>query len=209
MIEVSLFSINSSDPTNAMTGRCIARSRFSKESMGVSIMEYVKDFLKDNLDSLQSAIGNADLTSIISSSQPMSTKDFFSIQYFLGDLGYTVKIWNVADDEVNALGIPEGSDIIEWNVIDRSFIQYDYPTTTKIVPSPTDSIVDTLSSIIDQSGLFDSNKFNGIRNPFTVLVNNLKQEKEMAGVVNPSLCTRIYALLSQLGIDIFCAAPEH
>jgi len=209
MIEVNLFSISSADPANSMTGRCIARSRFSKESMSVSVMEYVKDFLKDNLDNLQSAIGNADLTGIINSDQPMTTKDFYSIQYYLGDLGYTVKIWNVADDEVNPLEIPEGSDIVEWNVIDRGFIQYDYPTATKIIPAPTDSIVDTLTSIIDQSGLFDEDKFNGIKNPFKNLVDNLKAEKETMGNVNAGICTRLYALLSQLGIDIFCAAPEH
>lgn len=209
MIEVNLFSISSADPVNAMTGRCIARSRFSKESLGVSVMEYVKDFLKDNLDNLESAIGNADLVSIIQSSQPMTTKDFFSIQYYLGDLGYTVKIWNVAEDEVNALSIPDGSSMVEWNVIDRSFIQNDYPTVAKIIPAQSDSIVDTLSSIIEQSGLFDSDKFNGIKNPFTVLINNLKQEKKNSGNVNAAICTRIYALLSQLGIDIFCATSEH
>jgi hypothetical protein len=208
MIEVNLFSISSTDPTTAMTGRCIARSRFSKESMGVSIMEYVKDFLKDNLDTLETAIGNADLVSIINSDQVMTTKDFFSIQYYLGDLGYTVKIWNVADDEVNELGIPEGS-IVEWNVIDRSFIQYDYPTATKIVPGPDEGIADILKNIVEQSGLFDSDKFNGIKNPFSILVNNLKQEQETMGNVNPGICTRLYALLSQLGIDIFCATSEH
>jgi hypothetical protein len=191
-----------------MTGRCIARSRFSKESMGVSIMEYVKDFLKDNLDTLETAIGNADLVSIINSDQVMTTKDFFSIQYYLGDLGYTVKIWNVADDEVNELGVPEGS-MVEWNVIDRSFMQYDYPTTTKIVPGPDEGIADTLKNIVEQSGLFDSDKFNGIKNPFTILVNNLKQEQETMGNVNPGICTRLYALLGHLGIDIFCATSEH
>jgi hypothetical protein len=176
--------------------------------MGVSIMEYVKDFLKDNLDTLETAIGNADLVSIINSDQVMTTKDFFSIQYYLGDLGYTVKIWNVADDEVNELGIPEGS-IVEWNVIDRSFIQYDYPTATKIVPGPDEGIADILKNIVEQSGLFDSDKFNGIKNPFSILVNNLKQEQETMGNVNPGSRTRLYALLSQLGIDIFCATSEH
>ena len=208
MIEVNLFSISNTDPTAAMTGRCIARSRFSKESMGVSVMEYVKDFLKDNLDTLESAIGNADLVSIINSDQIMTTKDFFSIQYHLGELGYTVKIWNVADDEVNNLGIPE-SAMVEWNVIDRSFMQYDYPTATKIIPGADESIADTLKSIVDQSGLFDQDKFNGIKNPFTILVNNMKQEQETMGNINPAICTRIYALLNQLGIDIFCATSEH
>ena len=91
MIEVNLFSISSADPSNSMTGRCIARSRFSKEGMGVSVLEYVKDFLRDNLDTLESAIGNADLVSIIQSDRTLTTKDFYSIQYYLGDLGYTVK----------------------------------------------------------------------------------------------------------------------
>lgn len=208
MIEVNLFSISSADPTNAMTGRCIARSRFNKESMGVGIMEYVKDFIKDNLDTLQSAIGNADLVSIINSDQPMTTKDFYSILYYLGDLGYTVKIWNVAEDEVNALEVPT-SNMVEWNVIDRSFMQYDYPTATKIIPGSENNIIETLTTIIDQSGLFDRDKFNGIKNPFTGLVNNLKQEKEITGNINEGICTRIYQLLNQLGIDIFCATSEH
>ena len=209
MIEVNLFSISSADPSTSMVGRCIARSRFNRESMGVGVMEFVKGFLKDNLDTLETAIGNADLVSIINSSQPMTTKDFLSIQYYLGDLGYTVKIWNVADDEVNALEIPDGSMMVEWNVIDRGFMQDNYPTAVKIIPASTENIVDTLSTIVDQSGLFDNDKFNGIKNPFNLLMNNLKMEQKTSGNINSSICTRIYAMLSQLGIDIFCATSEH
>ena len=48
MIEVNLYSIPSQD-INSMVGRCVARSRFDKEGMGVSVMEFVKGFLKNLL----------------------------------------------------------------------------------------------------------------------------------------------------------------
>ena len=48
MIEVNLYSVPAQD-INSMVGRCVARARFDKESMGVSIMEFVKGFLRDNL----------------------------------------------------------------------------------------------------------------------------------------------------------------
>ena len=47
MIEVNLYSIPAQE-MNSMVGRCVARSRFDKEGMGVSVMEFVKGFLKNN-----------------------------------------------------------------------------------------------------------------------------------------------------------------
>ena len=58
MIEVNLFSVPSTD-SSAMVGRCVARNRFNKDTMGVSVMEFVKGFLKENLDTLETAIGNS------------------------------------------------------------------------------------------------------------------------------------------------------
>lgn len=207
MIEVNLFSLASTDPTT-MVGRCVARSRFNKETLGVSIMEFVKGFLKDNLDTLESGIGNADLVSLINSDTiGFSTKDFMSIQYCLNQIGYKVTIWNVADDEENALGVPSG-DVIEWNIIDSTFIQNDYPTTTKLMPSTDKSLADILRQVVEQCGLFNPEKFDGVKNPFTPLLGNLDKEKNVTGHINSSIVTQIYGLLSQMGINIFCATSE-
>lgn len=206
MIEVNLYSVPTED-ANAMVGRCVARSRFDKESMGVSVMEFVKGFLKNNLTKFENSIGNAELIEFINSDVVMSTKDFSCINYMLGKVGYKVQIQNVADDEDNAEGVPTG-DIIEWNVIDRNFIQYDYPTATKIIPAPDADIPQTLRQIVEQSGLFDPNKFSGVKNPFTLLLNNLDQIKKVSGTVNSTITTQIYSLLDQMGISVFCAASE-
>lgn len=206
MIEVNLYSIPAQE-MNSMVGRCVARSRFDKEGMGVSVMEFVKGFLKNNLANFENSIGNAELVSFINSETTMSTKDFSCINYWLAQVGYLVQIQNVADDEENAAGIPTG-DVVEWNVIDYNFMQYDYPTATKIIPGEGLEIPAILRQIVEQSGLFDPNKLSGVKNPFTILLNNMDKIKNTTGSVSPAITTQIYNLLDQMGIKVFCATSE-
>ena len=200
MIEVNLYSIPSQD-INSMVGRCVARSRFDKEGMGVSVMEFVKGFLKNNLANFETSLGNAEIVAFINSDSIMSTKDFASIN------GFMVQIQNVADDEENAIGVPSG-DIVEWNVIDYNFLQYDYPTATKIIPGEGMEIPAVLRQIVEQSGLFDQNKLSGIKNPFTQLINSMDKIKGVTGAVSPGITSQIYNLLSEMGIKVFCATSE-
>ncbi len=206
MIEVNLYSIPTQD-VNSMVGRCVARSRFNKESMGVSIMEFVKGFLKNNLSNFESSLGNEELVSYINSSSIMSTKDFSSINYWLAQSGFMVQIQNVTDDEENSTGVPSGS-VVEWNVIDYNFIQNDYPTATKIIPGEGMDIPNVLRQIVEQSGLFDQNKMSGVKNPFTVLLNSMDKIKNTTGSISPSITSQIYNLLDQMGIKVFCATSE-
>ena len=206
MIEVNLYSIPTQD-MNSMVGRCVARSRFSKESMGVSVMEFVKGFLKNNLSNFETSLGNAELVAYINSSNIMSTKDFACINYWLAQSGFMVQIQNVTDDEENATGVPSGG-IVEWNVIDCNFIQNDYPTATKIIPGEGMDIPQVLRQIVEQSGLFDQNKMSGVKNPFTVLLNNMDRIKNTTGSISPSITSQIYNLLDQMGIKVFCATSE-
>lgn len=207
MIEVNLYSVPSADP-HSMVGRCVARSRFNREAMGISTMEFVKGFLKENMDRLETAIGNSDLVSLINSDTTgMSVKDFMSISYCLQQIGFKIQIINVADDEENATGLPSG-DVIEWNVIDHTFIQDDYPTATKMMPGDGEAIPDILRSIISQCGLFEASKFEGIKNPFTQLLSDLDRSKSITGAFSTAIVSRIYDLLGQMGFEIFCATSE-
>lgn len=205
MIEVNLYSVPSQD-INSPVGRCVARARFDKEGMGSSIPEFVKGFLKENLSNFESAVGNSELTSLLNSDTILSTRDISCINYALSQSGFMVQIQNVADDEENATGVPSG-DVVEWNVIDRNFMQFDYPTATKIMPGDK-SIPEILRMIVDQSGLFDPNKFSGIKNPFTELLNNLDKIKSISGSINPTITSQIYNLLDKMGINVFCATSE-
>ena len=206
MIEVSLYSVQGTDPS-VMVGRCVARSRFDQETMGINVMEFTKGFLRNNLDTLEGAISSSELSSFLNSDSTMTTRDFASLSYLLAQVGYKVTIWNVADDEDNAAGVPDG-DVVEWNVIDHNFIQGDYPTATKILPSEEETIGNTVTKIVEQSGLFDEDKFSGIRNPFKSLLLSLKQTADVTGSIQGSSVTQIYALLKQMGIEIFCALSE-
>ena len=206
MIEVSLYSVQGTDPS-VMVGRCVARSRFDQETMGINVMEFSKGFLRNNLDTLESVTNSSELTSLLNSDRALTTRDFSSICYLLAQAGYKITIWNVADDEDNPSGVPDG-DVVEWNIIDNNFVQNDYPTATKILPSESETIGDTVTKIVENSGLFDEEKFSGIKNPFKPLLLNLKQTAEVAGSVQGSSITQIYALLKQMGIDIFCALSE-
>lgn len=205
MIEVNLYSIPARD-VNATVGRCIDRTRFNKEAMGTSVMEFVKGFLKTNVQNFESAVQNGDIISFINGDQPLSTKDFATINYYLAKAGFLVQIQNVTDDEENPVNVPAGT--IEWNVIDNNFIQDDYPTTTKIIPAEGTNITEVLKQIVDQSGVFDENKFGGLRNPLKELVDSLEKIKGVTGAVDPAITTRVYEILDQVGFKVFCATSE-
>lgn len=205
MIEVNLYSVPADAP-DTMVGRCVSRSRYNREG-GISIMEFVKGFLKNNLEHFQTSLGNEDLVGFINSDVTMSTADFACVNYWLGKAGYKVAIFNVADDEENAVGVPTG-EVVEWNVIDRNFLQNDYPTATKIMPGEGKDIPEILRQIVEQSGLFNPDKFSGVKNPFTQLLNNLDQIKKVTGSVNSTLTTQIYAILDQLGFNVLCLVSE-
>lgn len=205
MIEVNLFSVPAAD-YDVTVGKCVSRARFDKESMGVSVLEFVKGFLRDNLDNLESSMSNSDLVDFINSDQAMTSSDFASLQYLLGQIGYKVTIWNVADDEENANSV--GAGTLEYNVINHNFLQSDYPTVTKLIPSEDQNVAEIVGMIVEQSGLFDESKFSGVKNPFTILINNLKDEDGKLGKINSSIITKVYTILDQMGINIFCATND-
>ena len=205
MIEVNLFTIPAGDQ-NARAGRCIARSRFNKELLGTTVEEFVKEFLKDNLDKLSGGI-SSELTDVLNSTSTFSRKDMACVNYYLIRSGYLFTIFNVTDDEENAEGVPSG-DLVEWNIIDKNFIQQDYPTCTKIIPSPDQDIIYVLETVGKQSGLFEDSKFPGLKIPFKDLFSNLERIKGLTGSINSTIVSKIYEILDQVNIDIFVAASE-
>lgn len=206
MIEVNLYSIPAGDNT-AKVGKCLARNRFDREAMGVSVPEFVKGFLKDNLDKFETGVANPELNSLINSDGILSRKDLACINYYLVQSGFMFQVINVADDEENPNGVPNG-DVIEWNIIDNNFIQNDYPTATKIIPSVDQDIPTTLKQIVDESGLFDNDKFAGLKNPFSNLFTNIERIKNVSGSINATLVSKVYEALDQVGFSIFCATSE-
>ena len=204
MIEVNLFAIPAKE-ASAKVGRCVARNRFDKESMGVSVEEFVKGFLKDNLEKFEKT-GN-DLAGIINDSGALSRRDLACLNYYLIGSGYILKVFNVTDDEDNPTGVPTG-EVVEWNVIDHNFIQNDYPTAVKILPGDGTEVPVILRQIVDQSGVFDKDKFAGLKNPFNSLLEGIDKIKKVSGEVNSSMTSKIYQILDELGIEIFCAISE-
>ena len=204
MIEVNLYSLLENS-VNASAGYCIDRIRFDKEARGISVMEFVKGFLKNNLSHFESALKNSDIVDFINGDLTMRTKDFASINYYLAKAGYLVQIQNVTDDEENPVSVPAG--ITEWNIIDTTFLQYDYPTTMKVIPADGMDIVEVLDKIIGQLSFFDKDVLGSVRNPLKEDVEQLKKVKNINGSASISLTTRIYDTLA--GIKIFTAqGPE-
>lgn len=205
MIEVNLFSVPAAD-VDAKFGSCVARARVDIEALGSGVFDFVKGFIRDNLDNLEGSIGNSDLVQLINSDDLLTTVDFASLRYLLKKVGYLVEVWNVAEDEENSQGVGEGT--IEYNVVNHNFLQHDFPTTTKLIPEEGKNLADILKEVVDQSGLFNPEKFGGVKNPFTGLLNSLEQEKENLGNINATISTQIIHILDQLGFEIFCATPE-
>ena len=206
MIEVNLYAIPT-DMNRARVGKCLARNRFDKEAMGISIEEFVKGFLKDNLNKFENGIGNNNLVELINTAETLTRQDLACINYYLIRAGFMFQIQNVADDEENPTGVPTG-DIIEWNIINNNFIQNDYPTATKLVPAADQDILYILKQVVNQNNVFSEGKFAGIKNPFTDLFVNLDRIKNISGSLDSGLVSRVYEYLDQIGIDIFCATSE-
>ncbi len=204
MIEVNLYSVPV-DALDSKVGRCLARNRFDREAIGTSIEDFTRGFLKDNLDKIEARLGMGNLSSVVNSDDVLTRKDLACINYYLGKSGLKFQILNVTDDEENPVAVPEGT--VEWNVINRNFIQNDYPTAIKIIPTADEHIPSILKRIVDESGLF-GDKFVGMSNPFNELFDNLRRIKEVTGSINNSLISRIYDLLDQMGIEVFCATSE-
>ena len=206
MIEVNLIQIPAGEKTS-MVGHCVARNRFDKDSMGITIEEFARGFLKENLEKFEAGIGSAELTETINSTGFISRKDLACINYYLVQAGYILKIFNVTDDEINAVGVPSG-EVAEWNIIDNNFIQYDYPTSIKLMPGDGLDIPSILRQVVDQSGVFDPDKFAGLKNPLKELLDALDSIKSTTGDINPGITTRIYAILADLGIELMCIRGE-
>lgn len=204
MIEVNFLSVPIEEP-NSMVGNCIARSRFDKDKMGVGVNEFVKGFLENNLDKFEIRVANPDVTALISGEGILTRRDLSCVNYLLQKSGFRFDVFNVADDEDNSVGVPAG--IVEWNIIDGNFIQDDYPTATKILPSETDSIIETLKNVVNTTGVFGS-RFVGIKNPFTEIFRNLDTIKKTAGMISPGLTSKIYEILGGLGYRILCLSSE-
>jgi hypothetical protein len=203
MVEVTLVSVANKFST---FGRFVARKRANLEQLGITTNAFIKGFLKDNMGDLETVLNNADITEFINSDSIMSNKDFQSINYLLGEVGYRVLVSFVADDEINSLTVPSG--VTEYNIIDESFIQNDLPTVTKINRNPGDSISEVLDSVVTQSGLFSPNTIPGVKNPLTILINNLKSEEKERGTISTTISGQLYLDLEYMGIKIFIILGE-
>lgn len=203
MIELSLYSVPVDSSVNVTMGRCIDRTRFDKEAMGTSVMEMVKGLLKSNMSEIDPALKNDGITDFINGDQTMTTTDFACINYWLAKAGFLVTIQNVADDEDNPTAVSPGE--AEWNIVDYNFIQHDYPTAVKIIPADGMDVVEILRKITEQTNLFDTNKLGNTKNPLKIAVDQLEKVKKFMGNIEPGLSTKVYDILSQVGIKVFLA----
>jgi len=202
MIEISLYSVPTGSTVDITMGRCVDRARFDREAMGTSIMEFAKGFLKTNVQNFEGALNNAELVNFINSDSVMTTSDFASINYWLCRAGYLVKIFNVTDDEENPTGV--SGESAEWNIIDMNFIQHEYPTSIKFIATAGANIIDILKKVVESSRVFDTEKI-GVKNPLNELLHNLEAARDLTGGIEPGFASKVYEILSQVGIKIFLA----
>lgn len=203
MIEVSLYSIPTKD-ANASVGKCVDRARVDHDQFGGGVLKFVKSFLKTNIPAFELAVNNPGLISIINGDDTWTVKDLASINFWLIQAGYIVKIQNVTDDEENVNGPADGT--VEWNIVDYNFMQFGYPTATKIIPAPGADVAKTLRRVVEVTGLFPSDRFIDVKNPFTELLENLDKVKDLTGGISSTITTKIYEYLDQVGFKVFVAA---
>jgi hypothetical protein len=202
MIEVTLISATE----GSRVGRFVSRRRASLEQLGVNKNQFIQGFLRDNMDTIETAIHNPDLVNLINNDSLLNNKDIASIKYSLSTVGYHMLVTFTADDEVNSVTVPTGE--VEYNIIDSTFIQDDMPVSTKETASLGSSIVPTIKSAINNLGFYSEDKFKGVNNPLLGLIKQAEDDEKTTGAPSSTIINRIYMILEQLGIQIYAIIGE-
>ena len=202
MIEVTLISATE----GSRVGRFVSRRRASLEQLGVNKNQFIQGFLRDNMDTIETAIHNPDLVNLINNDSLLNNKDIASIKYSLSTVGYQMLVTFTADDEVNSVTVPTGE--VEYNIIDSTFIQDDMPVSTKETASLGSSVVPTIKSAINNLGFYSEDKFKGVNNPLLGLIKQAEDDEKTTGAPSSAIINRIYMILEQLGIQIYAIIGE-
>lgn len=202
MIEVTLIS----STEGARVGRFVSRKRANLELLGVNKNQFIQGFLRDNMDTIETAVHNPDLVNLINSDTLLNNKDIASIKYTLSTVGYQMLVTFTADDEINSVTIPTGE--VEYNFIDSTFIQEDLPVSTKDSASVGTSIVPVLNKSITSLGFYSEEKFKGVNNPLVGLLNQAADDEKTTGAPGAIIINRIYTILEQLGVQIYAIIGE-
>lgn len=202
MIEVTLIS----STEGSRVGRFVSRKRADLERLGVNKNQFIQGFLRDNMDTIETAIHNPDLVHLINSDILLNNKDLATIKYTLSTVGYQILYTFTADDEINEVTIPTGE--VEYNIIDTTWIQDDMPVASKISSTLGSSIIPIIKQIMDQTGFYATDKFAGVNNPLIGLINQAEDDEKTTGAPGAVLVNRIYTILEQLGINIYAIIGE-
>lgn len=202
MIEVTLISAAEGNKV----GRFVSRRRASLEQLGVNKNQFIHAFLKDNMDTIETALHNPDLVNIINSDMLLTNKDIASIKYTLSTVGYQMLITFSADDEVNSVSIPTGE--VEYVIVDNTFLQDDMPVATKESNALGTSILPVLTKIVESLGFYNDDKFKGVANPLKSLLRQAQDDEKTLGAPSAAVVNRMYMVLDQLGIDLYAIIGE-
>lgn len=202
MIEVTLISAAEGNKV----GRFVSRKRANLEQLGVNKNQFIHAFLKDNLDTIETAIHNPDLINIINSDSLLNNKDIASIKYTLSTVGYQLMVVFLADDEVNSVSIPTGE--VEYNIVDKTFLQDDMPVATKETTALGSSILPVLSKVVDSLGFYNEDRFKGVANPLKSLLRQAQDDELTIKAPSAAIVNRMYMVLDQLGVEIYAIIGE-
>lgn len=198
MVEVTLVSTTGRDSN---IGTFVARKRANLDLLKINKNEFIHGFLRSMSSELSLGVSSSELMNLINSDTILNNKDIETINYMLADAGYKFLVYFVSDDESNSDQVAQGT--YEFNIIDKSFIQDDLPTVTKINQDGSNSIADVLNIVLKNCGLFDPDKFAGIANPFTKYIESINQLRKITGQVPESLVSQLWTMLGQMGIEFF------
>lgn len=205
MIEVNLYKGPKGVKGDVINLTSIGRARFDKEAMGTSVEEFVIGFLKDEMEKF--ATDGRDISAILESNKYLGRQDLNCINNLLiENTGFRFEIYSVADDEINPNGLVSG-ETFEINIINHNHIIEDYPTCTKMTPSLPLDLPGTLRQIVNESDLYNEDKFAGINNPFSKYLGVLENDKRV-GNVNESASSAIYRVLAEHGINVIWVSSE-
>lgn len=180
----------------------IARKRYEAADDN-EVMGNVIEFIKDNVSTFDAILVDKDLVMKLSGLESLGITEFYSLKYLLAGAGIDILVNQVAEMEVNADGIDEGT--IEYSVVDQldespTFIRM---ASKVVLPDDTSNLSEVYNRVVEGFDFFGGPLFSNYSNPLTTDINLIKNTEAAIGVSPSGICTEVNNILNYLGKELF------
>lgn len=186
----------------------LKRKRINYEG-GVSgsiALNAIKEFLIENLDSIEPVVLDKNAVNLISSGAINNLSDLLSLKWSLAMSGIDVTYHLIAPEEVNEVEIP--NDKLEYTLIDQNWVEENFLRVANKIN--IDSITGSIASVHRQAAeiyqFFSSDKFSD--NQLMEMIKTEESIEKTTGQIPPAISQNVNAMFSYLGKTFEVYVPQ-